>query len=112
VPSTGVPLDMKIVHRPMDLMSRVTRGLHQHRIAQDFGRYLRSRPPGYGLFSDDRSEYPSTLLSQIPCCDVINLHWISGCSPMSPSLRAFTRLKQLEYLICTRKIDDNLFWTK
>jgi nucleoside-diphosphate-sugar epimerase len=26
--------------------------------------------------------------------------------------RAFTRLKQLEYLIRTRQIDDNFFWTK
>jgi hypothetical protein len=25
--------------------------------------------------------------------------------------RAFTRLKQLEYLIRTRQIDDNFFWT-
>ena len=26
--------------------------------------------------------------------------------------RTFTRLKQLEYLIRTRQIDENFFWTK
>jgi hypothetical protein len=26
--------------------------------------------------------------------------------------RAFTRLKQLEYLIRTRQIDENFYWTK
>jgi hypothetical protein len=26
--------------------------------------------------------------------------------------RAFTRLKQLEYLIRTQQIDDNFFWVK
>jgi len=66
------------IDRPMDLMSRMRRGLGQYRIAQDFRHYRNSRPAGYELFSDDRSEYASTLLSQIPACDIINLHWVSG----------------------------------
>jgi glycosyltransferase involved in cell wall biosynthesis len=66
------------VERSMDLISRIWRGVRQYRIAQDFRPYRDSRPPGYELFSDDRTEYTATLLDQIPTCDVINLHWVSG----------------------------------
>jgi glycosyltransferase involved in cell wall biosynthesis len=64
--------------KPMDLMSRVGRGVRREWIARGFRHYQSSRPSGCELFSDDRSEYASTLLSQIPPCDVINLHWVSG----------------------------------
>lgn len=64
--------------RPMDLMSRVSRGVREYRIAQNFRRYEKSRPAGYELFSDDRSEYASSLRGQIPPCDIINLHWVTG----------------------------------
>jgi len=64
--------------RPMDLMSRLSRGLREYRIAQDFRHYEKSRPDGYELFSDDRTEYASSLYGQIPTCDIINLHWVSG----------------------------------
>jgi glycosyltransferase involved in cell wall biosynthesis len=63
---------------PRDLPSLVWRRLRRERIARDFRRYRTSRPVGYELFSDDRSEYGSTLLPQIPECDVVNLHWVSG----------------------------------
>jgi glycosyltransferase involved in cell wall biosynthesis len=66
------------VQRPMDLISRIWRGARQYRIAQDFRRYRASRPSGYDLFSDDRTEYTVTLVNQMPLCDVVNLHWVSG----------------------------------
>lgn len=66
------------VERPMDLMSRVRRGFKQYRVAQEFRHYKNSRPSGYELFSDDRSEYALPLAAQMPACDVINLHWVSG----------------------------------
>ncbi|MBV8378492.1 MAG: glycosyltransferase family 4 protein [Verrucomicrobia bacterium] len=66
------------VNRPMDLLSRVRRGMREYQIAQDFRQYRNSRPAGYEVFSDDRTEYSSTLLSQIPAYDIVNLHWVSG----------------------------------
>jgi glycosyltransferase involved in cell wall biosynthesis len=67
-----------VFEKPMDTLHLVRRGLRQMRIARDFKRYHESRPSGYELFSDDRGSYGSTLLDQIPACQVINLHWISG----------------------------------
>jgi len=64
--------------RPMDGLELVRRGLRQVRIAADAKRYRWSRPRGYEEFSDDRSAYASTVLDQIPACQVINLHWIPG----------------------------------
>jgi glycosyltransferase involved in cell wall biosynthesis len=63
--------------RPMDLRSRLTRGIREYRIVRDFRRYRHSRPPGYDTFSDDRAGLTRTLLAQIPASDVINLHWVS-----------------------------------
>ncbi len=63
---------------PRDFPGLVWRRLRRERIGRDFRRYQTSRPAGYDLFSDDRSEYGSTLLAQIPECDVVNLHWVSG----------------------------------
>ena len=62
--------------KPMDIPSRVRRGLSQIWISRGFNRYRHSRPAGFELFSDDRSPYGSTVLEQIPACQVINLHWI------------------------------------
>jgi glycosyltransferase involved in cell wall biosynthesis len=64
--------------KPMDTLHLVRRGLRQMWIARDFKRHRDSRPSGYELFSDDRSSYGSTLLDQIPACQIINLHWIPG----------------------------------
>jgi glycosyltransferase involved in cell wall biosynthesis len=64
--------------KPMDGLELVRRGLRQVRIAGDAKRYRWSRPTGYEAFNDDRSTYASTLLNQIPACQVINLHWIPG----------------------------------
>ncbi len=59
---------------PMDLPSRVRRHLRRLRIARNFARYRTSRPSDYEGFSDDRSPHGTDLLSQLPACDVINIH--------------------------------------
>jgi len=43
----------------------------------DYARYNRSRPMGYELFRSNRNQYTSSVLDQLPACDVINLHWIA-----------------------------------
>jgi len=74
---------------PADLPCRFIRRLRRKQIDRDFARYhSRLGPPlrtgsHYTntiseLFSDFRSEYGRTLISQLPKCDIINLHWISG----------------------------------
>lgn len=63
---------------PMDLITRLRRRLYREMITRSFVQYRDSRPPGYELFTDDRNAYGTTLLSQLPICNVINLHWVSG----------------------------------
>jgi glycosyltransferase involved in cell wall biosynthesis len=64
--------------KPMDFTNLVRRSLRQICMARDFSKYDSSRPSGYELFSDDRSSYASTLFSQMPTSDIINLHWVPG----------------------------------
>lgn len=50
-------------------------------IAEDFARYEGTRPEIYRIgdsFTDDRSPFGSRPLEQLPPCDVVNLHVISG----------------------------------
>lgn len=61
----------------MDWTSRVRRRFRRERIARDFARYSASRPAGFGMFSEDRSEYGDDLGKHLPPCDVINLHWVA-----------------------------------
>jgi glycosyltransferase involved in cell wall biosynthesis len=63
---------------PMDFRSRLRRVLRKELIWRDFVRYQSSRPPGYDSFTDDRSEHSEAPLSQLPLCEVINLHWVAG----------------------------------
>jgi glycosyltransferase involved in cell wall biosynthesis len=62
---------------PMDFFSRLRRRIRRERIQRAFNPYRDSRPDGYELFSDDRSEYGDTLLDQMPACDIVNLHWVA-----------------------------------
>src|SRR5215211_4905273 len=62
---------------PADLYSRVRMKFRTRRIQKDFDRYLATRPPGFELFSDDRSSFAEHIVRQIPPCDLINLHWVS-----------------------------------
>jgi glycosyltransferase involved in cell wall biosynthesis len=61
----------------MDGSSRIRRRFRRERIARDFARYDASRPAGFEIFSDDRSEYGDDLVKHLPPCDVINLHWVA-----------------------------------
>jgi hypothetical protein len=62
---------------PMDLSNRLRRRLRREQIARSFMRYRMSRPTGYELFSDDRTQHGVALVDQLPSCDVVNLHWIA-----------------------------------
>src|SRR6186713_3276868 len=60
---------------PRDLLARIRRRLRRMRWRQDFGQYRASRPTGYELFSDTRTQHDGALVDQLPKCDVVNLHW-------------------------------------
>ena len=62
----------------MDIKERLRRRLQRKLLACDIDRYRLSRPKGYEPFSDDRTEYRLDLVRQLPCSDVLNLHWIGG----------------------------------
>lgn len=66
---------------------RRVRGL---RIRADFAMYRRSRPVGYEAFSDDRTRFGHKILSQLPACDIINLHWIAGLVDYKGMMGAMT----------------------
>ena len=50
----------------MDWTSQVRRRFRRERIARDFARYSTSRPDGFEIFSDDRSEYGDNLVTHLP----------------------------------------------
>lgn len=64
--------------RPHGLVARVKGCMRREVIARDFAQYRASRPLWCEAFSDDRSRFQSTMLAQIPQCDVVNLHWVAG----------------------------------
>ncbi|HEU4682890.1 MAG TPA: glycosyltransferase [Nitrospira sp.] len=61
----------------MDWSSRIKRRVRRERIARDFGRYNKTRPSGFEIFSDDRSEFGLDLVKHLPSCDIVNLHWVA-----------------------------------
>ncbi len=61
-----------------DLATRLRRRHRRNQIRRDFDPYRKTLPPGFELFSDDRSEVGFDLVRQIPPCDLINLHWVAG----------------------------------
>jgi glycosyltransferase involved in cell wall biosynthesis len=58
-------------------LPRLQRALRRHRIKTPMKRYPALRSNFYEIFTDDRSLYGSDLVSQLPACDVIQLHWIA-----------------------------------
>jgi glycosyltransferase involved in cell wall biosynthesis len=72
----GKDPDVAQFRLPSDLVSRVRMKLRARRIATDLAKY-EPRPPGYEMFSDDRSPFAKHVVRQIPPCDLINLHWVS-----------------------------------
>lgn len=63
---------------PNSIVSRVKRSLRNKQIYNSFAPYKNSRPKGLEIFSDDRTSYGKSIEAQLPKCDIINLHWISG----------------------------------
>lgn len=53
------------------------RRLIRRRVEKDYAAYASTRPPGLEPFSDDRTD-KGEMVDQLPVCDVINLHWVSG----------------------------------
>jgi len=63
---------------PTSLSSRVVRYLRRLGMARSLTRFFWSgRSSNTTAFTDDRVEYKGTVTSQLPSCDVINLHWIA-----------------------------------
>ncbi len=61
-----------------DLVHRARRRFRRNAIMRDSARYAATRPAGYEIFSDDRTEHGADVARQIPPCDAITLHWIAG----------------------------------
>jgi glycosyltransferase involved in cell wall biosynthesis len=59
---------------PLDLGSRLQRGLRRARMTISMARYRQARSPGLETFSDDRSEHGADVLAQLPAGDVVHLH--------------------------------------
>jgi glycosyltransferase involved in cell wall biosynthesis len=66
-----------VLVRPKDRLSRLEIKLRRHSIKRQLGRYLVKDSDLYEIFTHDRSKYASDVVSQLPDCDVINLHWIA-----------------------------------
>jgi glycosyltransferase involved in cell wall biosynthesis len=58
--------------------ARVERNFRRLEVQWSASRYLSSKPAGTTFFSDDRTEYASGLVPQLPDCDVVNLHSVAG----------------------------------
>jgi glycosyltransferase involved in cell wall biosynthesis len=63
---------------PMDLGSRLRRRVMRARIAAEFAKYRRTRPPRLEQFSDDRAPGGAGVVAALPAADVVTLHWIDG----------------------------------
>ncbi len=63
---------------PMTWMERWRRRSRRKEIVRSAGLHALTRPPGYELFSDDRTPYGGSVVAQVPSCDVVNLHWIAA----------------------------------
>jgi glycosyltransferase involved in cell wall biosynthesis len=75
--SSDDPTVLKVVPK-MAPSNHLRRRLRQAQIDASLRRYTRTRPIGYGAFSDDRTAYAADLARELPPSDVINLHWIAN----------------------------------
>src|SRR5690606_6773811 len=62
---------------PNDIFSRIYYWRRRQIITRDAAPFRASGPPGYDLFSDDRTPYGSRFLDRLPSCDIVNLHWVA-----------------------------------
>lgn len=65
--------------------------LRRYQIRRNLRKYRSSRPSIFDGFSDDRSAYDESILSDLPPSDVINLHWIAGFVDYGLILRKLTK---------------------
>jgi glycosyltransferase involved in cell wall biosynthesis len=63
---------------PRDFKSRLVRTLRRKTLGRDLNRYGNSGLDDGELFSDDRSQHGQAPLRQMPPCDILHLHLISG----------------------------------
>jgi glycosyltransferase involved in cell wall biosynthesis len=69
---------VKTLALSVNFSTRLQRRWRRRKILGDFERYHVTRPTGLEPFSDDRTVYAFELVKQLPPCDVLNLHWVSG----------------------------------
>lgn len=60
------------------IVDRLRRRLRIRKIKKDYERYRLTLSCDLELFSDDRSAYTAEFIRQLPRCELINLHWVSG----------------------------------
>ncbi len=77
---------------PTDFLQRLFRAARRSLIRSSISPYRRRRPADAPLFSDDRTEFGPSFLPQIPPCDVLNLHWVSGFLDYPSFFRQFPPL--------------------
>jgi len=63
---------------PRDFRSRLVRTMRRKALARDIDGYPKSGLDAGELFSDDRSQHGEEPLRQMPPCDILHLHLISG----------------------------------
>lgn len=69
---------VKVFMLPKNPIARLRRLFRQTQITRSFSRYKKTGPDNSIVFSDDRSRYGTSVLNQLPDCDIINLHWVAG----------------------------------
>lgn len=60
------------------LHRRLGRAFRKELVQRAFRPYISSRPDGYEHFRDERTEFGSEVLRQLPSADLIHLHWIAS----------------------------------
>jgi glycosyltransferase involved in cell wall biosynthesis len=87
------------VARGRGLSSRLRRLVHRHILQRSAARYASSRPREGGFFSDDRSEYGSSLARHLPNCEMVNLHFVAGLLDYGSFFRAWSGGKPLVWTL-------------
>lgn len=76
---------------PMDLARRGRRWARRRAIVRSARPYVKSRPSGFELFSEDRTPYGGAVLDQVPPCEVMNLHWVAAYLDYEQFMQAASR---------------------
>ena len=63
---------------PRDILSRLSTACRREFLKRRLARYRDTRPEGYELFSTLPAHSSKAMLSQIPDCDIVNLHWVAN----------------------------------